>query len=314
VPLDVRFSRIHDFDLSPECAIFDLLDVFLVHGWLPNPADAALVAAAGARTRSGCATRAAALASEPASAGEVALLRSFLDEGAASGGMTRAGIAALLEGVPDRQLCVLYRAGAFHAAFRREEALYTLITDEAASLDPDFPETAVWEELPADPAAPSAALIDASFAAVLAPGSGAPVHRATHSAANQAAADVQPPPVPLALPPLPSPAAAAAAFAAPAAAAAESLRAAMAAGALGGASAGAPDGVVATAALERDHVVALRMQEAFEEQERAARKAVRQAASRLQAQAERGTADDSAELRAFVTRVEDHVGDRCSLQ
>jgi hypothetical protein len=54
--------------------------------------------------------------------------------------------------------------------------------------------------------------------------------------------------------------------------------------------------------MQRDRAVALRMQEAFEEQERAARKAVRQAASRLQAQAERGTADDSAELRAFVAR------------
>jgi hypothetical protein len=28
---------IHDFEFTPECAIFDLFDIGLVHGWLIDP-------------------------------------------------------------------------------------------------------------------------------------------------------------------------------------------------------------------------------------------------------------------------------------
>jgi len=38
---DVRFTRFHDFDYRAESAVFDLLDVFLVHGWLADPGEAA---------------------------------------------------------------------------------------------------------------------------------------------------------------------------------------------------------------------------------------------------------------------------------
>ena len=68
----MRFSRIHDFDLSPECSIFTLLDVFLVHGWLPDPVDTPLCAATGGLTRSGCATRVSALSSDAGAAAEAA--------------------------------------------------------------------------------------------------------------------------------------------------------------------------------------------------------------------------------------------------
>ena len=69
------------------------------------------------------------------------------------------------------------------------------------------------------------------------------------------------------------------------------------------------------AAADRDHQLALRMQEAFEEAERAARMAVRQAAARLQQQQEKGAGGaDSSEVRDFVVKVEQHVGDTCALQ
>jgi hypothetical protein len=38
---DVRFTRIHDFEYRAESVVFDLLDVFLVHGWLVDPAEPA---------------------------------------------------------------------------------------------------------------------------------------------------------------------------------------------------------------------------------------------------------------------------------
>lgn len=37
--VNVRFRNIHDFEFTPECAVFDLLDIGLVHGWLCDPQD-----------------------------------------------------------------------------------------------------------------------------------------------------------------------------------------------------------------------------------------------------------------------------------
>jgi hypothetical protein len=37
IDVNVRFTHIHDFEFTPECAIFDLFDIGLVHGWLCDP-------------------------------------------------------------------------------------------------------------------------------------------------------------------------------------------------------------------------------------------------------------------------------------
>eukprot|EP00898_Chlorokybus_atmophyticus_P003953 jgi/Chlat1/4559/Chrsp29S00340 len=39
VDVNVRFQRINDFEFTPEVAIFDLLNISLVHGWLVDPQD-----------------------------------------------------------------------------------------------------------------------------------------------------------------------------------------------------------------------------------------------------------------------------------
>ncbi|KAH8957060.1 hypothetical protein BDL97_07G072900 [Sphagnum fallax] len=39
IDVNVRFTHIHDFEFTPECAIFDLFDIGLVHGWLCDPQD-----------------------------------------------------------------------------------------------------------------------------------------------------------------------------------------------------------------------------------------------------------------------------------
>jgi hypothetical protein len=37
IDVNVRFRNILDFEFTSECAIFDLLDISLVHGWLVDP-------------------------------------------------------------------------------------------------------------------------------------------------------------------------------------------------------------------------------------------------------------------------------------
>ncbi|KAG5524040.1 hypothetical protein RHGRI_030898 [Rhododendron griersonianum] len=37
IDVNIKFLRIHDFEFTPECAIFDLLDIPLYHGWIVDP-------------------------------------------------------------------------------------------------------------------------------------------------------------------------------------------------------------------------------------------------------------------------------------
>lgn len=35
--VNVRFTGVSDFEYTPECIVFDLLDILLYHGWLVDP-------------------------------------------------------------------------------------------------------------------------------------------------------------------------------------------------------------------------------------------------------------------------------------
>ncbi|KAL4572064.1 hypothetical protein LXL04_018833 [Taraxacum kok-saghyz] len=37
IDVNIKFTRINDFELTRECAIFDLLDIPLYHGWIVDP-------------------------------------------------------------------------------------------------------------------------------------------------------------------------------------------------------------------------------------------------------------------------------------
>ncbi|CAJ2650579.1 unnamed protein product [Trifolium pratense] len=39
IDVNLKFTRIDDFEFTPECAIFDLLDIPLYHGWIVDPQD-----------------------------------------------------------------------------------------------------------------------------------------------------------------------------------------------------------------------------------------------------------------------------------
>ncbi|KAA8522327.1 hypothetical protein F0562_013312 [Nyssa sinensis] len=39
IDVNIKFTRIDDFEFTPECAIFDLLDIPLYHGWIVDPQD-----------------------------------------------------------------------------------------------------------------------------------------------------------------------------------------------------------------------------------------------------------------------------------
>lgn len=50
IDVNVLFKKINDFEFTPECAIFDLLDIGLYHGWIVDPQDADTAEAIGSKS------------------------------------------------------------------------------------------------------------------------------------------------------------------------------------------------------------------------------------------------------------------------
>ncbi|XP_022958349.1 ubiquitin carboxyl-terminal hydrolase MINDY-1-like isoform X1 [Cucurbita moschata] len=50
IDVNIRFRRIDDFEFTPECAIFDLLDIPLYHGWIVDPQDHDTASAIGSKS------------------------------------------------------------------------------------------------------------------------------------------------------------------------------------------------------------------------------------------------------------------------
>ncbi|KAI3453639.1 hypothetical protein Pfo_010302 [Paulownia fortunei] len=50
IDVNIKFRRIDDFEFTPECAIFDLLDIPLYHGWIVDPQDHETADAIGSKS------------------------------------------------------------------------------------------------------------------------------------------------------------------------------------------------------------------------------------------------------------------------
>ncbi|KAK8685038.1 hypothetical protein V6N13_041049 [Hibiscus sabdariffa] len=50
IDVNIKFRRIDDFEFTPECAIFDLLDIPLYHGWIVDPQDYETAGAIGSKS------------------------------------------------------------------------------------------------------------------------------------------------------------------------------------------------------------------------------------------------------------------------
>ncbi|XP_022759607.1 ubiquitin carboxyl-terminal hydrolase MINDY-2-like isoform X2 [Durio zibethinus] len=50
IDVNIKFRRIDDFEFTPECAIFDLVDIPLYHGWIVDPQDYETATAIGSKS------------------------------------------------------------------------------------------------------------------------------------------------------------------------------------------------------------------------------------------------------------------------
>lgn len=150
--VNVRFTGITDFEYTPECIIFDLLRIPLYHGWLIDPTLNELNYAIGGRSYNQLVdfiigTNEATLSILSSSAeraealGRKYLAEEFL-EGTASQ-LTPFGLQELRDKIQDNEIGILFRNNHFLTLFKRDNELYTLVTDHGYLTE----ENIVWESL-----------------------------------------------------------------------------------------------------------------------------------------------------------------------
>jgi len=151
--VNVKFRHIKDFEFTPECAVFDVVDIDLVHGWLVDPQNKELAKVIGDKSYNQLVELAISMQTPVSkrktsigdprddSARHAQMVRAFLNRTQSQ--MTYHGLMEMYANVKERQLCVLFRNNHFSVLFKNDSKLYTLMTD-AGYLDvPDL----VWEEL-----------------------------------------------------------------------------------------------------------------------------------------------------------------------
>ena len=147
--VNVIFSHCSRFEYTAEVALFDLLELRLLHGWVMDACrpelghaarrirdlsfnEASTFVLSDGRTATAAATQSAsasACSAPPASVqAEVAVVREFLLSSA--GQLTSCGVQQLQEVVREAELCVLFRSDHFSVLTQRSGRLLQLSTDQ----------------------------------------------------------------------------------------------------------------------------------------------------------------------------------------
>mmetsp|Transcript_9861 Transcript_9861/g.29495 ORF Transcript_9861/g.29495 Transcript_9861/m.29495 type:complete len:398 (-) Transcript_9861:27-1220(-) len=142
--VNVKFGGDALFEFTPELAIFDLLDLALVHGWRVDAGEdpEAALALGGASYNEVVARVARYRAGDAADPADAAL-SDFLDRTASQ--LTFAGLVDVCGRMRDREIAVLYRNMHFSTVFKHQDSLYLLVTDVGYRHEPRV----VWEKLDA---------------------------------------------------------------------------------------------------------------------------------------------------------------------
>ena len=129
--LDVNVKFNGGFEFTSDLAIFDLLDVRLVHGWrVDGENDAATAEALGSRSYNECIQEVVQLRSDElagAAKARAELVSAFLERTQTQ--LTYAGLAEIHATLRENEVGVLYRNLHFATVFKREGVLYALVTD-----------------------------------------------------------------------------------------------------------------------------------------------------------------------------------------
>ena len=141
--VNVRFTGVKDFEYTPECIIFDLLNISLFHGWLVDPQLDDTVIAVNSLSYNqlveSIITNRSAEDSTKVSQSLVA--QQFLEESASQ--LTYHGLCELNTVMKEGQLAVFFRNNHFSTMYKQGAGLYLLVTDQGFLHQLDV----VWETL-----------------------------------------------------------------------------------------------------------------------------------------------------------------------
>ncbi|XP_069030704.1 ubiquitin carboxyl-terminal hydrolase MINDY-2 isoform X1 [Embiotoca jacksoni] len=141
--VNVKFTGVRVFEYTPECIVFDLLDIPLYHGWLVDPQMQDIVKAVGNCSYNQLVEKIISCKQSDSSelAGEGIVAEQFLNSTATQ--LTYHGLCELTSTVQEGELCVFFRNNHFSTMIKYKGQLYLLVTDQGFLTE----EKVVWESL-----------------------------------------------------------------------------------------------------------------------------------------------------------------------
>nr|CAD7198091.1 unnamed protein product [Timema douglasi] len=141
--VNVKFTGVQDFEYTPECIIFDLLNIPLYHGWLVDPQAQDTVKSLGNlgynQLVENIVINKDSADSELFSRAVIA--EEFLEKTASQ--LTYHGLCELNSALRNDELAVFFRNNHFSTIVKKKNELFQLVTDQGFLLEPRV----VWESL-----------------------------------------------------------------------------------------------------------------------------------------------------------------------
>ncbi|XP_029436429.1 ubiquitin carboxyl-terminal hydrolase MINDY-1 [Rhinatrema bivittatum] len=141
--VNVRFTGVSDFEYTPECIVFDLLNIPLYHGWLPEPQGPEVLQAVGKLSYNQLVEKIITCkhSSDTNLVTEGLIAEQFLESTAAQ--LTYHGLCELMATVTEGELSVFFRNNHFSTMIKHKGHLYLLVTDQGFLQE----EKVTWESL-----------------------------------------------------------------------------------------------------------------------------------------------------------------------
>ncbi|XP_017285136.1 ubiquitin carboxyl-terminal hydrolase MINDY-1 isoform X2 [Kryptolebias marmoratus] len=141
--VNVRFTGVTDFEYTPECIVFDLLDIPLYHGWLVDPQSPEMVAAVGKLSYNQLVEKIIDCkhSADSSRVSEGLVAEQFLESTATQ--LSYHGLCELNTTAKEGEISVFFRNNHFSTMIKHKGHLYLLVTDQGFLQE----ESVVWESL-----------------------------------------------------------------------------------------------------------------------------------------------------------------------
>ncbi|XP_053303324.1 ubiquitin carboxyl-terminal hydrolase MINDY-1 [Pleuronectes platessa] len=141
--VNVRFTGATDFEYTPECIAFDLLDIPLYHGWLVDPQSPEMVSAVGKLSYNQLVEKIIDYkhSADSSRVSEGLVAEQFLESTATQ--LSYHGLCELNTTAKEGEISVFFRNNHFSTMIKHKGHLYLLVTDQGFLQE----EPLVWESL-----------------------------------------------------------------------------------------------------------------------------------------------------------------------